>query len=189
MKTSFAKFTLLAVAAAVITGCQSAPKVSSEYNPDADFSAYKTYVMLPLPNSIPGADPGMILRTGKIVESAAIDALNAKGLQQVEAAEADFAVKLTGKVVPKVDVTDMGYTAMPSRGWYGYYQPYYYESNVYVDQYEEGTLIIEIYDAGSKELTWVGWGVARKRSGAADPERIQAAVNSILAGFPPAPQM
>jgi hypothetical protein len=180
---------LVLTALLLLFGCQSGPKISSEFNPDTDFSGYSKYVMLPLPASIPGGDPGMVLRTGKIIEQAAIDSLAAKGFQQVEAAEADFAVKLTGKVVPKVDVTDMGYTAMPRRGWYGYYQPFYYESNVYVDQYEEGTLIIEVYDAASRELVWVGWGEARKRSGPPDTERINAAVDSILAGFPPSAQM
>jgi hypothetical protein len=74
---------------------------------------------------------------------------------------------------------------MPRRGWYRYYSPAYYDRGVYVDQYEEGTLIIEIYDVDSKELVWVGWGQARKRSGGPDPDRIKTGVDAILADFPP----
>lgn len=179
--------TLLA-SMAFLFGCQTGPKISSEFNPEADFSNLSKYVLLPLPTDIPGGDPGMILRTGKMVEKATADALSAKGFERVDfenADQADFTVKLTGKVVPKLDVADMGYQPRPVLGWYGFYQPFYYEREVYLDQYEEGTLIIEIYDTATKELNWVGWGVARKRSEAPEESEIRAAVTSILADFPP----
>jgi hypothetical protein len=170
---------------ALVAGCQTGPKVSSEFNPEMDFSGYKTFVILPLPSSIPGGDPGMVLRTGRFVEQAVIDNLTAKGFQQSDPETADFAVNLTGQVVPKLDITDMGYTVAPARGWYGYYQPYAYNMGVDVDQYDEGTLIIEVYDVATKEMSWVGWGVARRKSEAPDMEKVSAAVDSILADFPP----
>jgi hypothetical protein len=158
----------------------------SEFNEDVDFSGYKKFAILPLPTSIPGADPGIVLRTGKFVEDSTVRTLTQFGYEQVPLEEADFAVNLTGKVVPKTDVTDWGYTYPPRRGWYGYYTPYYYGgSNVTVDQYEEGTLIIEIYDAKTKEMAWVGWGVGRRKSGGPDYEALDAVVTSILMNFPP----
>lgn len=184
MKNPFLLVTLLA-SVAILFGCQTGPKISSEFDPQADFSTYRKFVLLPLPTNIPGGNPGAILRTGKIIEQATADALALKGFERVEAEEADFAVRLSGKVVPKVDVSEMGYSVQPVRGWYGYYRPYYIQQEVYVDHYEEGTLIIEIYDVSSRELTWVGWGVARKPSEEPDSERVRDAVNSILADFPP----
>ncbi|HSH10039.1 MAG TPA: DUF4136 domain-containing protein [Oceanipulchritudo sp.] len=185
MKTATKLSLLLSSALLLLVGCESTPKISSEFNPETDFSAYKTYALMPLPTSIPGADPGMVLRTGQIVKDAVRAGLNSKGYIEVPMEEADFAVNMTGKVVPKVDVTDMGYTAMPSRGWYGYYTPYTYSRGVDVDQYEEGTVILEVYDSKNKEMVWVGWGVARREGGVPDPVKITNGINSILAKFPP----
>ena len=178
--------TLLTLSLAFLFGCESVPKIQSEYNESVDFSSYNTFAVLPLPNSIPGADPGMVLRTGKFVEAEVVANLVAAGYNQVPVEEADFAVNITGKVVPKTDVTDWGYMHFPTRGWYGGYSPYYYTgSNVTVDQYEEGTLILEIYDSKSKEMAWVGWGVGRRSSSGPDLEKLSAVIDSILAEFPP----
>jgi hypothetical protein len=177
---------LLSISLAFLFGCESTPKIQSEYNEDVDFSAYSTFAVLPLPKSIPGADPGIVLRTGKFVESSVVETLTQFGYKQVPVEEADFAVNLTGKIVPKTDITDWGYMNYPTRGWYGGYSPYYATgSNVTVDQYDEGTLIIEIYDAKSKEMAWVGWGVGRRKSGGPDLDRLDALVSSILLDFPP----
>ena len=177
---------LLILSLAFLFGCESTPKIQSEYNESVDFGAYKTYAVMPLPTSIPGADPGIVLRTGRFVQQEVEAELNAAGYTQVPIEECDFAVNLTGKVVPKTDITDWGYMHYPSRGWYGAYSPYYYTgSNVTVDQYEEGTLIIEIYDAKTKEMAWVGWGVGRRKSGGPDLEKLSQVIASILADFPP----
>ena len=182
------KLMIVSLALAALAGCETAPKIQSEHNPATDFASFKKYAIAPLPTSIPGGDPGLVLRTGQIVKDAVEAQLDAKGYVQVaEMKDADFVVNLTGKVVPKTDITDMGYTAMPSRGWYGYYTPYSYNygRDVYVDQYEEGTLIIEIYQVSDKDMVWVGWGEARRKGGPPDPVKIQEGVAAILAQFPP----
>ncbi|MEX0330088.1 MAG: DUF4136 domain-containing protein [Puniceicoccaceae bacterium] len=178
---------LLSIALAFLFGCESTPKIQSEYNDAVDFSAYKTFAIMPLPTNIPGADPGIVLRTGRFVQEEVVAQLVAAGYTKVAKEDCDFAVNLTGKVVPKTDITDWGYMHYPTRGWYGAYSPYYYTgSNVTVDQYEEGTLIIEIYDAKTKEMAWVGWGVGRRKSDGPDYEKLRAAIAGILAEFPPA---
>ena len=64
---------LISVTAAIlgclffISGCQTTPRYKSESDPEVDFSAYKTFAMMPLPSKIPGAEPGLILRIGGIV--------------------------------------------------------------------------------------------------------------------------
>ena len=185
MKQLTILFALLAVS---LVGCQSGPKIQSEHNPDTDFASFKKYAIAPLPTSIPGGDPGLVLRTGQIVKAAVEAQLDAKGYQEVdEMTDADFVVKLTGKIVPKTDITDMGYSVRPSRGWYGAYAPYGYNygHDVYVDQYEEGTLIVEVYEVTTKEMVWVGWGEARRKGDIPDPALIQSTVAGILAAFPP----
>jgi hypothetical protein len=53
-----------------------------------------------------------------------------------------------------------------------------------VDQYEEGTLIIEIYNRPTKEMVWVGWGKTRRSERGPYPDRIKSTVNLILEEYP-----
>lgn len=141
-----------------------------------------------MPDRIPGADPGVVLRAGRTVKSAVLADLTGKGYSEVALDSADFAVNLTCKVVPKTDVTDWGYGGYYGgagrRGWWGAYP--YYGSDVTVDSYEEGTLIIEVYEVASKRMVWVGWGTARRKESGVDTERLTATVTEILSSFPAA---
>ena len=65
------------------------------------------------------------------------------------------------------------------RGWT-------YGGSVSVNQYTEGTLVVDLIDAQQKQLVWRGWATA-----AVDPnpsnaeERINTVVKRILAQYPP----
>jgi len=172
----------------LLSGCESPMKVDSESDPNVDLTAYQTYSLLPLPDSIPGADPGAVLRMKRIVTDALKEAMADKGYTEVALQVADFAVHITGKVVPKTDVTDWGYAYSPSPRW-GYRYPYHGGgSNVTVDQYEEGSLILEIFDTTRNEMVWVGWGTARTKGKDPTPERALSVVSEILASFPSTPE-
>ena len=56
-----------------------------------------------------------------------------------------------------------------------------------VSEYQEGTLIIDIYDAAKKELVWHGWK-SRKSLPSDSPELpgvVEQATVDILSNFPP----
>ena len=55
----------------------------------------------------------------------------------------------------------------------------------YVDQYDEGTLYIDIIDAQSKELVWRGTYIERLGRRPHTAEEIHSIINSILNRFPP----
>lgn len=171
-----------------ISGCQTTPRYNFESDPEVDFTAYKTFAMMPLSSQVPGAEPDLVLRVGDTVKSTLEDELKSKGYTQTDIDSADFTVNVTGKVVPKVDVRDFGYQPYYSyssaRRW-GYRHPYTVDfRDVYVDEYEEGTLIVEIYDAGTKELAWVGWTSARLNSKGPDLELVAEKVRGVIAAFP-----
>jgi hypothetical protein len=178
-------FPLLALA---LAGCDSNLKVESQVDPDADLSGVKTYTILPLPTQIPGAEPGLAIRLGATVKEALNAGLQAKGLSPAAADKADLAVRVHGKVVPKIDVTDWGYSGYYGvgyhrRGHYGWAGAYP-SGGTDVDQYEEGTIVIEIYSRESKQMVWVGWGTGRRSSKGPDPEKVNAAVMDIIARYP-----
>jgi len=186
---------LIAFGALVMAGCTSAPKLSLDYNKNVDFTKAKTFILKPIPQNIEGVDPGLVMRVGPAAMDAARMTMTSKGYTEVQdRAAADIAVVIHGKAVPKTDVTDWGYTGMYAGrgGWYGGY-PYggmYGVSNVTVDQYTEGTLIVEVYDVKTKDMIWVGWGTGRMTSKSADQvANVSNGVRDLLNSYPPMGQM
>jgi hypothetical protein len=174
---------VLVCALLTLAGCESPPKVQSESDPGLDVSGYASFAVLPLPDRISGADPGAVLRTRRTVNEAVVESLLAKGYTQVPQEKADFMVNITGKVVPTVDISTMGYVPVgrvyPRGAVYGGYR-----QAVSVDQYNEGTLVLEIYDSATKQMAWVGWSSNRVASGGPDPAALRDVVTRILAQFP-----
>jgi hypothetical protein len=181
-------------AIAFFAGCTSAPEIKYEADRSVDVSGYKTYALVPFSKTTgisgQGANPGSSLKYAAPITEAIKSTLAAKGYTEVTtAAAADFAVNVRATIVPQTDVTDwgMGYAGYP--GWrgggYGYWG-YGGGYNVTVDQYNQGVLRIEIYDAKKKELVWVGWATDRLDD-KPDVTKIPPVVASILANFPPPP--
>lgn len=152
-----------------MAGCTSAPKLQFDFNKETDFTKAKTFILKPIPQNIQGVDPGLVMRVGPAAMDAVRSSMIAKGYMEVsDKTKADIAVVVHGKAVPKTDVTDWGMTGgmyYGRGGWYGGY-PYgmYGGSNITVDQYTEGTLIVEVYEVATKSMIWVGWGTARMTS-------------------------
>lgn len=166
--------------AAILTGCSTTPKVSTEYEPGIDFARYKTFSILPVARAGLSGDPGAVLRLAKPAEEEATTTLVAAGFQPAGQDAADFSVALRGESIPRIEVTDWGYTPLAT-GPYGYYRGY---RDVDVDQYDERTMIAEIYDNRTKKLVWVGWAKRRAR-GEITVEKARAAVRTVLSAFPP----
>ena len=183
--------------AAGLAACSTTPKVYSDYNTAVNFKGYKTFAVLAPRASGGGIDPGAVMRLSQPVQQAVRDSLSARGMTEVAREQADFAVTVRGESIPKIEVTDMGYTAYPypygaSRaGWahyggYGGYGPYAgYSSGVSVRNTTERKLIVEIFDNASRQEAWVGW--MERTGGSVDTEKVLAGVRLILEGFPPGP--
>ena len=173
-----------------VSGCQTTPMYEFESDPEVDFSSYKTFAMMPLPSKITGAEPDLILRIGDVVKSTLEDELKSKGYEQVDIDSADFTVNVTGKVMPKVNINDLGYQhyhRYPTTRRWGYRHPYTSGyRDIYVDEYEEGTLVVAVYDASAKKLAWVGWTSARRNPKGPHPDRVAEKVRGVIAAFPAA---
>lgn len=184
MKTHLLKLVgVLAVVVLVLPACTTTPKVQTQGRPGGDYSGYRTFALMPLPASGPASDPGLMLRIAEPARQAVTDALTAKGLTTADRASADIAVNLRGQSIPKVEVTDWGYRAVPTYGHWGAYRSLGYR-DVDVRTVEERTLSIEIFDNRTKELTWVGW-TKSESTGKVKVEKLQEAIRAILAEFPP----
>ena len=164
----------LAAAALLPVGCSSI-HVTTEHAPGIRFQDIKTYSWrgAPTPGAdrqpTEGEDVDVVWFDGLVRE--AVDAtLAAKGLVLVPDEDADVLVRHFFDVSQQVRVND----------------PYYAYSEVEV--YDEGTLVLDLYDARSRMLIWRG--VAHKELDETAPidERaanVRRVVEKILDRYPP----
>lgn len=177
-----------------ICGACSGVRVSTDYNPDYDFSQFRTYAWFDN-----GKEPSSDTRINNDlvvdrVRHAVETALAAHGFVKTDAESADFQVSWHGAIEKKLQVDSIDHFYSP----YGYgpfcRAPFMAETAIRsttIREYEVGTLIIDILDPVQHKLLWRGSGSDRIRH-EADPEKaiikINEAVAAILNGFPPAKQ-
>jgi len=162
----------------------STVRVTSDYDPEVDFSAYRSYAWLPrTPEATghPRLDSPMVQER---VHRGIDRALAAKGYQP-GGEQADFFVTYQLAVDHKLDA----YTTY--REYYGLYGYRVAIPETTVREYDEGSLIIDVMDAKRQKVVWRGVASGRLRdtSGTQDPVELQArvyeVVDEVLASFPP----
>lgn len=168
---------------AVLAACTSSPTVQTDQASSVDFSAYKTYSWLSKPGD--GVPP---LVSQRIVDDINTQ-LQAKGwsLQESGGAVAVVAHVATQEK-QTLDTMYMG-PAFGGWGWRGAGWGMgmgMANSTTTVHTYDVGTLIVDMFDAQSKQAIWRGTSSETIPS---SPEKVneavQAAVAKMFAGFPP----
>lgn len=140
---------LAACAAAVILTGAGKPDIRTDFDPVADFSDFQSYAWI---YQAPprGMDPQLYER----IRSSIDRELNARGHKQRQGG--DTAIAFTIGPRDKVDVADLGpYGASYGLGWRQGFRwspgPGYDER-----QFTEGTLVIDLYNAHTKQAVWHG---------------------------------
>ena len=155
----------------LMSGC-STLTVNKDYDTAYDFSKLKTYSLLPL-----SKDSNIDMINAGRVNDAIKTNLNAKGYDLAE--QSDFGVTMHfGKQT---------ITTVDSYG-YGYGYGYWGARTIDVNQYDEGTLIIDIIDIAKNQLVWRGYAKGAMKDSPTIQERtenINYVVSEILAQFPP----
>ena len=130
-----------------------------------------------------------------VSETALRDALRAelgkRGLTEVSGRKADLVIARHVFIQEKVSVqqyTDWGYH-YPGGGWpygWGYYGMWAGAPITYTDvnQYGEGTLILDFVDSRTKKLVFRGTGKAVVGGPEANAGKIRAAVAQMVAAYP-----
>jgi len=155
-------FLLTLVAAVIATSCVSTFSVSADYDRQTDFSKYKTFSMLPWQTDVSTPVAGAI-RT-KLLNAAKNEMLE-RGYTFVEKG-GDLTVGLSLLIEEKVEYRSDGTVSYGvGYGGYGYYGAYGmgYTTPTTIREYyfNEGTLIVDIFDEKAKNLVWQGYGFDR----------------------------
>lgn len=183
-------FVTVFFALSALLGCATL-QVTVDYDPETDFSTFHTYSWLTTPDThTPSPASGDPTMNSPLVDQRirnAVDAaLQQRGFRLLTGGEPDFFIAAYVTVKSKARVQSSGYH-------YGYYGPGYWGAGpyTYVDNYEEGSLILDFVSTKSKQLAWRGVARDRLRHNPSAEELDQGvidAVQGILARFPPGAQ-
>lgn len=184
MKTAF-RFLAVVCAAIVLNACAGIP-VSTDYDPNWQLPASSTYAWLPHPlNKVdPMVDNDLVAAR---VHRAVDEQLEAKGLSAARS-ENDANLLVTYHIgeEEKLDINSF-------HSSFGYYPCWRcwgpgFDNDIWVSQYTQGKLIIDLVDAKTKQLVWRGIASRRVPNLDSPQERdqyIRETAAAIFKKFPP----
>ena len=180
-------FVHLVIVTALLLGSCSSVTVRHDFDPEYDFSQFKTYRWASSKELNPNDELARNPLVLKRVQASVDRVLATKGLTKIESGEPDLVVVAHAGVKERMQVYQTGLRG----GYYGgWYDPWWgaYGGTTHVSYYEEGTLVIDLVSWKNKELAWRGMGT-KVLEDYKDSEKQQKAideiVNRILAAYPP----
>src|SRR5690625_2420990 len=151
---------LVACAALLFAGCATGARISTEADPRADFSAYRSWAFYePLAVEAYGYETA----TSEIVKRAVEREMDARGYV-FDGENPDLWVNVNAYMQRRADVS-----SMPTVD-YAYYYHYrarryvavpYWRDRTHVTRYTEGTMNVDLVDADRNRLVWEGIAVGR----------------------------
>lgn len=176
---------LAAVAALLLAACATGPQVTTDGDPQADYSRYRTFAFFE-PLALESRGYSTLL--SERLKSEARRQMELRGFVY-DAAAPDLRINLNAFVEEKTQVVSTPFVD------YGYYYNYrarayvgvpIWHDRTHVNRYTEGTINVDLVDAGAKRLVWEGVAVgsAAGRSPVERRERAVASVAKIFEAFP-----
>ncbi len=170
------------VALLLLIGCSSM-QIETQHSDDVDFSKYKTWNWLPegavKETDVRLSDPLVVARIRRAIETQLV----AQGFRR-ETTSPDFIVTYHAAVEDHMSEKAVD-NAYDSAQFERYDQNWTYQ---YSTAWLQGTLLIDILDAQSKELVWRGSAQAEIETNEPDDKkdkRVEEAVRKMLKNFPP----
>ncbi len=181
-----------ALLAAGLAGCASGPDIRADQDPAANLSAYRTFGFFePLATNKAGYSTILSAR----LKDAARRELETRGYEY-DAVNPELLVNFNLNIQEKTEIRSTP-SASAGYGYYGYRAGMYgawsgYPYDVETTNYKQGTLTVDVVDAGRKELVWQGVAEGRvsKKAMENPAAAIDAVMPQIFAKFPgrnPAP--
>ena len=185
LRRPLARWWAAACVFALLAGCATGPRVTTEADPRADFSRYATFGFY-APLAVEGE--GYTTPTTQRLRDAVRGQLEARGYRY-QATTPDLWVNINAYTERRTDVTSTPYVD------YGYYYSYrarryvavpYWGERAQVYRYTEGTVNVDLIDVGRNALVWEGIAVGRIANLRAEDRdaRIDSTIAEIFARYP-----
>jgi len=168
------------LALALLCGCASSPRISSDYDHSADFTHYRTFAFF---DKLGTDDAGYESLVTQTLKASARREMEARGYVYAEG-DPDLRLNFNAHLREKTEVS----SAAPPPVYYGargrYGSGFGYGSEI--DTYTEGTLSVDLVDARANKVVW--GAIARGRVTEQEREKraaaLDAAVTEIFAEYP-----
>ncbi len=188
MKTSTSRVAAWLVALCglvLLAGCATGPRITTEADPRADFSAYRTWSFY-TPLAI--ESDGYETQTSALAKAAVRAEMERRGYTYSET-NPDLWVNINAYLERRTDVS-----SIPTVD-YGYYYSYrhrayfavpYWNERTQVYRYTEGTMNVDLVDARQRRLVWEGVAVGRVANMRPDQRaaRVNSTIAEIFANYP-----
>lgn len=165
----------LALAATlIVSACTSTPTVTTDHNPAADFSSYRTYMWLSKPDNM-----------APLMQQRVVDGVDEQLRRQgwTESANADVAITAQA-VLSQKQTADTMYSGPVYRGW-GWYGGGMGSSTTTIRTYNIGTLVIDMFDTKTRQGVWRGTASGTLSSSPETrSEKVQAGLAKMFENFP-----
>lgn len=177
---------LLLVLVALLAACASSPRISSDTDPSADFSKFRSFAFY---SPLAVESKGYTTPSSTLMRAAARREMEARGYVYDETSP-DLLININAYLQEKADVHGDYFGPMMYGGYYGYRSGYwagpYWADYPRVHEYTEGTMNIDLVEAAQKRLVWEGVAVGRmSRMNAAErAQRINGTMAEIFARYP-----
>lgn len=170
--------------ALVISACASTPNIYSNVDKNADFGKYQTFGFF---ETLATDRSGYETSESRYLKNAVTREMGLRNIRSADDPDlkVNFYINTSDKIRSRQTPTTGGY--------YGYRSSYYgawggYETRI--DQYTEGTLNIDVVDAGTQKLVWEGTIVGKITDEVLNNLEavIDEAVKEIFRSFPVPPR-
>ena len=172
---------ILLVGLFIFVGCQSPVAVDYDLTEIERIHGYATFKIDTREDRENYGSIALSPLVDRRISYAILNNLEAKGYGSE--ANADFRVNFHTLTKNQTEVHDLGYGPAPF-GRKPYFGDYSY-GRLFIDKYEEGTLVIDIIDTASNRLVWRGAHTRRLQQKALNAVEAQIVVDAILLNFPP----
>lgn len=161
-------------------------KTVVDFNPDADFSKYKTFAFIGGVENLLmfQANPGLV---SDRIHQAVTRELTKKGLREVQPAQnPDLVIRFWANPSSQVNIATMGV-------WdpYGPFIDSYWEhiyNEVTASSAKDGSLIIDLIDAKSKDLAWRLYLIHKVTTPDKEWKKADEEITKGFESFPPSPK-
>ncbi|SDK23000.1 protein of unknown function [Catalinimonas alkaloidigena] len=165
--------------ALLLASCGTRYMASADWDRSVNLRDFSTYRIVEKVEGekVPPLDPILNSPFNQArIETAVKAQLNSRGFHEDETP--DVLVKFFTYVKDRQETRSYGNTS-PFMWWYGG------NANTYSRNYEESTLIVELYDARTNKLVWQGWAIGEaNRSGKNQDAKTGEQVSRIFQNFP-----
>ncbi|WP_407354029.1 DUF4136 domain-containing protein [Luteimonas sp. R10] len=181
----FAAWLLGLCTLALLAGCATGPRITTEADPRADFSSYRSYAFY---SPLAIEKHGYATATSEATKAAVRRQMESRGYVY-DAENPDLWVNINAYLERRTDVSSVptvDYAYYYSYRARAYFAVPYWGERAHVYRYTEGTMNIDLVDVRENRLVWEGVAVGRVSN--LEPEerkaRIDATVAEIFARYP-----